>query len=66
MPTIDCRAACAYAAARFAEPSTRLAVGAVLSRLIGSETPESVSVWLEVAGYVLTMAIAALPDRKVT
>lgn len=64
MPDIDWRAAATYAAERFSEPSTRLAVGAVLSRVLGHYTPEDVSLWLEVAGYVLTGVIAAVPDRS--
>ncbi|WP_372393695.1 hypothetical protein ABMY26_00365 (plasmid) [Azospirillum sp. HJ39] len=64
MAVIDWRAVAIYAADRFAEPSTRLAVGAVLSRALGHYTPEDVSLWLEVAGYVLTGIIAAVPDGK--
>ncbi|WP_372395184.1 hypothetical protein ABMY26_06875 (plasmid) [Azospirillum sp. HJ39] len=65
MPETDWRAAATYAAARFSEPSTRLAVGAVISRILGHYTPEDVSLWLEVVGYVMTGVIAAVPDRKV-
>lgn len=64
MPQIDWRSAATYAAARLAEPSTRLAIGAVLSRVLGNYTPDDMSLWLEVAGYLLTGVIAAVPDRR--
>ncbi|MBP2297938.1 hypothetical protein [Azospirillum picis] len=64
MSAFDWRAAAAYVATRLSEPSTRLAVGAILSRILGHYTPEDVSLWLEVTGYVLTGIIAAIPDRR--
>lgn len=66
MNAFDWRAAASYAASRFAEPSTRLAVGALLSRVLGHYTPDDVALWLEVAGYVLTGLVAAIPDRRAT
>lgn len=62
-PAFDWRAGATYAADRLREPSTRLALGAVLSRLVGSHTPDDVAVGLEVLGYVLTFLVAAWPDR---
>lgn len=62
-PVIDWRAGAAYAADRLREPSTRLALGAVLSRLLGDQAPEDVALWLELAGYALTALIVAWPDR---
>ncbi len=64
MTAIDWRAAASYAASRLAEPSTRLALGALVSRLLGTYAPEDVALWLEVAGYVLTGLVAAIPDRR--